>query len=65
MYKVVEFLDKNETAIVATAWLDGTSCCMWPHYKTDKRNFKAAEDLEKANDTWHSYPIKELSTTGE
>ncbi|KAL5022613.1 hypothetical protein ScPMuIL_001768 [Solemya velum] len=60
MYLVVEYTDNNELAIIPENWLDGRSCALWPPYKSSLRINSTVCKNERPNETWKSFPIREL-----
>lgn len=65
MYKVVEFTETHQMAVIPENWLDGTSCSVWPGYDKDQRNVKAAKMMEPPTTLWKSYPIRVMYQTGK
>jgi hypothetical protein len=56
MYEVVEFTDHKEVAVVPDTWLNGTSCALWPGYKTESRNISSARKREAPGKDWPAFP---------
>jgi hypothetical protein len=48
MYVAVEFTDeKGALEVIPENWLEGTSCTVWPVYRSDDKNRKATRDREQ------------------
>ena len=65
VYAVVEFTDQNSIAVVASIWLDGNSCALWPPYDDATRCNNAARRSDVPGDGWKSYPIKVWFKSGK
>ena len=65
MFLLVEFTDNAELAVIPDNWLDGTSCAVWPPFKSPSRIIKAVINREPSLDSWKAYPIRVLYKHGK
>ena len=66
-FKVDEFTGNTEpeVAIIPRNWLDGTSCSVWPPFRSGLRIIRAIKKGEAPTSAWKSYPMRILDKEGK
>ena len=66
MYKLVEFTDDNEVAVVPDCWVLNETTAVWPiHVKTSGKLDVMVKQRVKPGETWESYPIRIMCSSGK
>ena len=58
MFKIVEFVNEKDIAIVHKAWMIGEQHVRWPPYKQSTKIYAACKKGQIPEKTWKQYAIR-------